>query len=88
MTTFVPVNQKIGEYDNKQALQFLQRGTGLGVLAGVQHGARGKARYGARQDVGERTGMIGLLHSQTPSYLLPDMSYNCQAKKRFGKGNW
>lgn len=32
----------------------------------------------------EGAGMIGLLHSQTPSYLLPDMSYNCQAKKRFG----
>lgn len=86
MTTFVPVNQKIGEYDNKQALQFLQRGTGLGVLAGVQHGARGKARYGARQGVGGGRVVWNdwLAPFTDPQYLLPDMSYNCQAKKRFG----
>ena len=28
MTTFVPTNQEIGEYDNEQALQHLQGGAG------------------------------------------------------------
>ena len=53
MTTFVPANQIIGEYDNKQALQYLQGGAGPGVPAGVLHGARGAARDGARRNAGE-----------------------------------
>ena len=40
MTTFVPTNQIIGEYDTKQALQFLQGGTGLRISVGVLHGSR------------------------------------------------
>jgi len=43
MTTFVPTNQEIGEYDNEQALQHLQGGTGPEAPAGVMHGARGTA---------------------------------------------
>ena len=38
MTTFVPTNQIIGEYDTKQALQHLQGGAGPGGPAGVLHG--------------------------------------------------
>ena len=40
MTTFVPTNQKIGEFDTKQALYVLQIGAGPGVPAGILHGAR------------------------------------------------
>lgn len=43
MTTFVPTNQEIDEYDNEQALQHLQGRTGPGVPAHVLHGARGTA---------------------------------------------
>ena len=50
MTTFVPTNQEIGEYDNKQAIQHLQVGAGPGVAAGILHGARGTARDGAGGD--------------------------------------
>ena len=47
MTTFVPTNHKIDENDTKQALQFLQGGTGLRISVGVLHGSRGEARDGA-----------------------------------------
>ena len=50
MTTFVPANQIIGEYDNEQAIQHLQGGAGPGVSAGVLHGAREAARDRARRD--------------------------------------
>ena len=61
MTTFVPTNQEIGEYDTKQALQHLQGGTRFGVPAGVLHGAWGVAWDGAWQDAGrcERVVWIG-----------------------------
>ena len=61
MTTFVPTNQIIGEYDNKQAIQHLQGGAGPGVPAGVLHGARGAARDGAGRDAGGggRAGTVG-----------------------------
>ena len=50
MTTFVPTNQIVDEYDTKQALQHLQGGAGPGVSAGVLHGAREAARDRARRD--------------------------------------
>ena len=40
-TTFITTNQKIGEFDTKQALYVLQIGAGPGVPAGILHGARG-----------------------------------------------
>ena len=61
MTTFVPANQIIGEYDNEQAIQHLQGGAGPGVPAGVLHGARGAADVPARRDAGGsgRAGAVG-----------------------------
>ena len=50
MTTFVPTNQIIDEYDNEQALQHIQGGARFGVPAGVLHGAREAARDRARRD--------------------------------------
>ena len=50
MTTFVPTNQIIGEYDTKQVLQYIQGETRFGVSAGVLHGAREAARDRARRD--------------------------------------
>ena len=50
MTTFVPTNQIIDEYDTKQALQYLQGGAGPGFPAGVLHGARGTANVRAGRD--------------------------------------
>ena len=35
MTTFVPTNQEIDEYDNEQAIQQRQGGTGIGDLKTV-----------------------------------------------------
>ena len=61
MTTFVPANQIIGEYDNEQAIQHLQGGAGPGVPAGVLHGARGTADVPAGRDAGGggRAGAVG-----------------------------
>lgn len=61
MTTIVPTNQIIDEYDTKQALQYLQGGARPGVPAGVLHGARGAARDGAGRDAGGggRAGTVG-----------------------------
>jgi len=61
MTTFVPANQIIGEYDNEQAIQHLQGGTRFGVPAGVLHGARGTAVVPAGRDAGGggRAGTVG-----------------------------
>ena len=61
MTTFVPTNQIIGEYDTKQALQYLQGGTRFGVPSGVLHGARGTAdvRTGRDAGGGGRAGTVG-----------------------------
>ena len=50
MTTFLPTNQTIDEYDNEQAIQHLQGGTRFGVPAGVLHGARGAAVVPAGRD--------------------------------------
>ena len=50
MTTFVPTNQIIDEYDTKQVIQHIQGGTRFGVSAGVLHGAREAARDRARRD--------------------------------------
>ena len=52
MTTFVPTNQIIGEYDNEQAIQHIQGGAGPGVPAGVLHEARGTANVPAGRDTG------------------------------------
>lgn len=43
MITFVPTNQIIGEYDNEQAILFLQGGNGPKVPARILHGAWGEA---------------------------------------------
>ncbi len=61
MTTFVPTNQEIGEYDNEQALQYIQGGTGPGVPAGVLLGAWGTADVRAGRDTGGggRAGTVG-----------------------------
>ena len=61
MTTFVPANQIIGEYGNEQAIQQLQGGAGLGVPAGVLHGAWGTADVRAGRDAGGggRTSAVG-----------------------------
>ncbi len=61
MTTFVPTNQEIGEYDNEQAIQHIQGGTRFGVPAGVLHGARGAAVVPAGRDAGGggQTGAVG-----------------------------
>lgn len=61
MTTFVPANQIIGEYDNEQAIQHIQGGTRFGVPARVLHGARGAADVPARRDAGGggRAGTVG-----------------------------
>jgi len=50
-----------GEYDNEQAIQHLQGGAGLGVPAGVLHGARGTANVPAGRDAGGvgRAGTVG-----------------------------
>ena len=66
MTTFVPTNQIVDEYDTKQAIWHLQGGAGPGVSTGVLHGARGVARDGARRnagETGESSRMIDLPHS-------------------------
>ena len=52
MTTFVPTNQEIGEYDNEQAIQHLQGGAVPGVPAHVLHGAWGTANVPAGRDTG------------------------------------
>ena len=61
MTTFVPTNQEIGEYDNEQAIQHIQGGAGPGVPAGVLHEARGTADVPAGRDAGGggRAGAVG-----------------------------
>ena len=53
MTTFVPTNQIIGEYDNEQAIQFLQGGAGPGVPAGVLGGVCGGENVRAEQNTEE-----------------------------------
>ena len=50
MTTFVPTNQEIGEYDTKHVIQQLQGGTRFRVPAGVLHGEGGATRDRARRD--------------------------------------
>ena len=61
MTTFVPTNQEIGEYDTKHVIQQLQGGTRFRVPAGVLHGEGGAARDGAGRDAGGggRAGAVG-----------------------------
>jgi len=63
MTTFVPTNQIIGEYDDEQAIQHLQGGTRFRVPARVLHGARGATHDRMRRnawETGELTRMIDL----------------------------
>lgn len=62
-TTFITTNQKIGEFDTKQALCVLQIGAGPGVPAGILHGARGSGARRWRRRAGTVGGLreAGLL---------------------------